>query len=240
MLDTNEKELVLRRAKDWFRESIALNHKNKAVTLDKPSSFKINPFIIKYLANFLTGKADAIGIAKALIYPRVLGTSITTIFGNGIQSFSSDVFEGVLGSTTQGIDIEYIDAIDNRKKYCQLKSGPSTINKDDVDTIASKFKAVINLGRTNNLQITHNDMVVGVIYGNKEDLSANYKNIESKHHYPVLIGQEFWYRITGDQNFYYDLANEVASVAIDCNFSDELNEIIESLAKHPDIQALAQ
>ncbi|WP_440652045.1 PmeII family type II restriction endonuclease [Cysteiniphilum sp. 19S12-1] len=240
MLDAKQKELILQRAKAWFKETIALNHRNKTMTLDKPESFNINPFIIKYLANFLTGKSDALGIAKALVYPRVLGTSITTIFGNGIQSFSSSVFEGVLGSTTQGIDIEYIDAIDRRKKYCQLKSGPSTINKDDVDTIANKFKAIINLGRTNNLQITHNDMVVGVIYGNKDDLSANYRNIELKHHYPVLIGQEFWYRITGDKNFYYDLANVVGSVAIDCNFSNELDDIIKGLSEHPEIQSLAK
>ena len=33
--------------------------------------------------------------------------------------------------------------IDGEKKYCQLKSGPDTINKDDVETIAGHFKSVI-------------------------------------------------------------------------------------------------
>jgi hypothetical protein len=46
-----------------------------------------------------------------------------------------EIFEGMMGSVVHGIDIEFIDAIDGRKKYCQLKSGPSTINKDDVVTI---------------------------------------------------------------------------------------------------------
>tara|TARA_R110001592_G_scaffold53528_1_gene164106 strand:+ start:418 stop:663 length:246 start_codon:yes stop_codon:yes gene_type:complete len=79
-----------------------------------------------------------------------------------IQKLISELFEG-FGSTTPGIDIEFIDSIDGRKKYCQLKSGPNTINHDDVETIFGHFKGTINLARTNNLNIGINDMIVGVI-----------------------------------------------------------------------------
>jgi len=47
----------------------------------KASEFNINPFTATYLANFLTGDASPESIAKALIYPRILGTSINTTFG---------------------------------------------------------------------------------------------------------------------------------------------------------------
>lgn len=96
-----------------------------------------------------------------------------------IQSLISALFQG-LGSTTQGIDIEFMDATDGRKKYCQLKAGPNTINHDDVTTIINHFNGVRNLARTNNLHIGTNDMIVGVIYGEPSELSSHYKQTNQK------------------------------------------------------------
>ena len=53
-------------------------------------------------------------------------------------------------------------------------------------------------------------MIVGVLYGEHENLSANYRAIES--HYPVYCGAEFWERITGDAQFYYRLAKAFGEV----------------------------
>ena len=100
-------------------------------------------FLYKYLAKFLTGNDDAESIAKALIYPRILGSSITTSFGMQVQKQITTLFPG-FGSTTSGIDIEFVDAIDGRKKYCQLKAGPNTINKDDIKTVVDHFKSIRN------------------------------------------------------------------------------------------------
>src|SRR5690606_17298596 len=99
-----------------------------------------NPFLDKYKAQFLTGNDSPESVAKALIYPRVLGTSINTTFGSKMQKFCSEVLEG-FASTTSGIDIEFIDLVDGHRKYCQVKAGPNTINKDDVDTINRHFQA---------------------------------------------------------------------------------------------------
>ena len=120
-----------------------------------------------------------------LVLPRILGSSITTSFGMKIQSLISFLFQG-LGSTTQGIDIEFIDQLDNRKKYCQLKAGPNTINHDDVTTIVNHFNGVRSLARTNNLNVGINDMIVGVVYGEEIELSSHYKRIGQN--YPVHIG----------------------------------------------------
>ncbi len=54
----------------------AINHIKNTQKLEKPSEFNINPFLV-CLENFLCGDAKPESIAKALIYPRVLGTSIT-------------------------------------------------------------------------------------------------------------------------------------------------------------------
>ncbi|MEI3611152.1 PmeII family type II restriction endonuclease [Pseudogracilibacillus sp. SO30301A] len=60
------------------------------------------------------------------------------------------------------MDIEFIDKLDGRKKYCQIKADPNTINHDDVTTIKNHFNGIRNLARTNNLQIGLNDLIVGV------------------------------------------------------------------------------
>lgn len=177
--------------------------------------------------HFLEGNLEPKSIAKALIYPRILGTSITTSFGSKVQKMISSLFEGY-GSAVSGIDIEFIDAIDGRKKYCQLKAGPNTINKDDVKTVCDHFDAVKNLSRTNNLNIGLEDLIVGVLYGEENELSAHYRNIQKS--YPVYIGQEFWKRLTGDENFYFELTNAIGEVAIEVDGRATLEKTINALA----------
>ncbi len=238
-MNQDEKDVILKKAQKWFKKSIAENHIKNTKKLKNASNFDINPFLAVYLSNFLTGKAEPEGIAKALVYPRTLGTSITTSFGTNIQKFTNEVLSSY-GSTTSGIDIEFIDQINKNKIYCQLKSGPNTINKDDVETIAGHFKKVIHLGRTNNLRITHDDMVVGIIYGDVASLNGHYKRIASDYHYPIYIGQSFWHRLTGDKNFYSDLIHAIGKVAIEADFTEELKEIIKELAKTPEVKQLSK
>ena len=227
-MDAKKQKLLLKRAKEFFRNEIVESHINTACNKAKKlSNYNINPFLYKYLANFLKGNDSSRSIAEALVLPRVLGQSITTSFGMRIQKLISELFEG-FGSTTSGIDIEFIDSIDGRKKYCQLKSGPNTINFDDVETIIGHFKAITNLARTNNLNIGINDLIIGVIYGEEKELSSHYKKINEQ--YPVIIGQNFWYRLTGKEDFYFDLIDIVGEVALEIDGTKILKETIDALA----------
>lgn len=233
-----DKTEILAAAKIWFRDTIATRHIANTEKLINPKEFDINPFTAVYLANFLTGNSSPESIAKALLLPRVLGTSITTTFGDGIQKFTGKVL-GTFGSAIPGIDIEFTDQIDNKKKYCQLKSGPNTINKDDVVTIANHFNSTLRLSKKNNLNIPHSDMIVGVIYGEPKQLSGHYKAIANKHHFPVIIGQDFWHRLTGDADFYNDLLEAIGSVAIEADYSKEFTEVVSKLAATREIIALS-
>lgn len=222
-----EKQEILEKSKEFFRDIVVESHIKNTKKLVKLKEFNVNPFLITYLANYLTGNNSAESIAKALIYPRVLGTSINTLFGNRIQTFCNKVLNS-FASTTSGIDIEFIDAIDNRRKYCQIKAGPNTINKDDVETIKNHFKGVRKLARTNGLSIEFNDLVLGVLYGTKKELNGNYRKVNED--YPVIVGQEFWYRLTGDEDFYADLISAFGEVAIEADSTKLLKETIEELA----------
>jgi hypothetical protein len=232
------KQAILEGAKKWFRESVAINHIANTEKLTNPKSFNINPFTTVYLANFLTGNSSPESIAKALLFPRVLGTSIATTFGNSVQQFTHDVL-GAFASTTHGIDIEFMDHIDGYKKYCQLKSGPNTINKDDVETIAGHFNGVIHLARTNGLRVPHSDMIVGVIYGEEHQLNGHYKRINSQYHFPVYTGKSFWHRLTGDECFYHDLIVAIGSVAVEADYSHEFQDIIRQLAATEIVQNMS-
>ncbi len=224
-----KRQEILLTAKEFFRDTIAVNHVKNTEKLASLKEFKINPFLDKYLANFAFGDSSAESIAKALVYPRVLGTSITTSFGTNMQNFCNVVLRGY-ASLVSGIDIEFIDAIDGRKKYCQIKSGPNTINKDDIKSIIDHFDSVRNLARTNrNTDINPTiDCIVGVLYGTFEDISSHYRVVNNT--YPVVCGQDFWHRLTGDPNFYEALINAFAEVAVDVDGREVIQQTIDALA----------
>lgn len=228
-MDNQHREQILENAKDFFRTQIVQSHINGACKrASSLKAYNVNPFLFKYLANFLTGNDDPKSIARALVLPRILGSSITTSFGMKIQNLISSLFQG-LGSTTQGIDIEFIDEIDGRKKYCQLKAGPNTINYDDVTTIVNHFNGIRNLARTNNLHVGINDMIVGVVYGEDAELSSHYRKISQN--YPVYVGKDFWHRLTGKEDFYLDLIDAIGDVALEVDASKVVETTIENLAK---------
>lgn len=229
----NEDELIIL-FKNFFRTNIASKHLSNTKKLKNIDEFIVNPFLNKYLANFLTGNTSNESIAKALIYPRILGTSITTTFGTNMQKFITEEL-GSRGSLASGMDIEFRDHIDNRVKYCQVKAGPTTINKDDITTICSAFQGVINLGRTNNLAIAPVDCIVGVLYGDRNDLSSFYKTIDKT--YPVYIGQEFWHRLTGSNTFFDRMTDSIAEIAKEFDSKELIDQTIASLARQLENEA---
>lgn len=232
-MNETQRKQILENAKDFFRSQIVKSHINTACKkASRLSEYNVNPFLFKYLANFLTGNDDAESIARALVLPRILGSSINTSFGMKIQNLVSSLFKG-LGSTTPGIDIEFIDAIDGRKKYCQLKAGPNTINFDDVKTVLDHFQGIRNLARTNNLKLGIDDMIVGIIYGEESEISSHYKKIADR--YPVIIGKDFWHHLTGHENFYFELIDAMGEVALEVDGSQVVEQTIQTLAK--EIQA---
>lgn len=231
VMDERQKQSIIDSGKRYFREIIIPKHLNNLQTL-KLKDFKINPFLVNYLAAFLCGNTEPRSLAKALIYPRILGTSINTSFGQNIQIFISSLAE-VTGSASgiDGIDIEFVDALDGRRKYCQCKAGPQTVNKDDIATILGHFKHLHNKARLDRMSVQIDDMIVGVLYGEDNELSAHYKIINS--HYPVYCGAEFWEHLTGDKHFYYRLAKAFGEVVEEGDTEGKrmVLQMVDSLAK---------
>lgn len=224
-----EESKLLEVITEYFKDKIFENHKINAVkTHSKLKSYKINPIIVKYLSKILENSYTPIGIAKALYYPRVLGTSINTSFGTRIQNMFVEL-NLANGSLIKGMDIEFIDKIDNRRKWCQLKSGPNTINSEDVNPLIKKFSTVTNLARTNTMNLNNSDLIVGVLYGEEEQLSQHYKKIDLQ--FPVIIGKEFWHRLTGFPDFYDKLVANLDLMILNLDTEDFFEQGYKALAK---------
>jgi len=198
-----KKKLLLDVAIEHMKSTTFFNHKKNALKKNtKLKNYNINPFILNYLTMIMDGQVTAEALAKSLYYPRVLGPSLNTTFGSNTQKMCVEI--GLAKpSILPGMDVEFIDKIDKRKKYCQLKSGPNTINSDDVDPILDKFDKLQKRARTNAMTINNNDLIIGVLYGDEQSLSSHYLKIDKK--YPVHIGSDFWHRITGFKGFYSEL-----------------------------------
>ena len=227
-MELNEKKHILEKFKEFIRTNLIANHKKNTEKLTNIKEFNINPFLLHYLANYLEGNTNPESLAKVLVYPRVLGTSINTSFGSMIQRFTSEVLNAY-GSTTPGIDIEFIDFVDKRKKYCQLKSGPNVINHGDINTIKEHFRKAINLARTNSLKIQPNDFIFCLIYG--EENEKNVFVCELEKDYTVYIGKDFWYHFTGDIEFYKELIKAAGEVAQEVDMKSIVQKVISELSK---------
>jgi hypothetical protein len=229
-MNEQERQEILIRAKEFFRNRVAINHIKNTSKLSNIDEFNINPFTLRYLSNFAFGDSTPENMAKALLYPRVLGTSIATTFGTQLQYFCSEVLTSY-ASTTSGIDIEFVDALDGRRKYCQIKSGPNTINHDDITTILNHFTSIKNLARTNRMTDFNPlfDCIIGVFYGTEEELSASYRKIAET--YPVVVGRDFWHRLTGDEDFYLELIAAFAEVADEMDSTELLNSVLAEITQ---------
>ncbi len=226
-----QQEQLIEKIVEYIRINIFEKHIISSIKKNsKLKSYSINPIVVKYLSKVIEDNYSSEGVAKGLYYPRVLGTSINTMFGTQIQNMFV-VLGLAQGSMIKGMDIEFFDKIDQRKKWCQLKSGPNTINSEDVNPLIKKFSDTINLARTNKAMenVRNTDFVVGVLYGEEAELSMHYKKINKIH--PVFIGAEFWTRLTGYPDFYAGLVEELH---VSINNLDTHNLIHEGCAQLAD------
>ena len=196
----------------------------------KRKDFKINPFTVQMLSQIGFGSSEPESMARALVYPRVFGTSLATSFGTRMQRFCIDA-GFAKASGVEGMDIEFTDQVGGQYVYAQIKAGSETINKPDVVPMCEDFAKARRLLKTNGYKyLQEENFMLGVLYGKHKDISANYKNIE-KAGWPVVVGNDFWLSLTGDEKFYKDLIVVAQDVAERYDASKHIEELIERIAK---------
>ena len=101
-----------------------------------------------------------------------------------------------------------------------------------IKPILEEFDLVANLARTNSYKnFNNNDLVLGIMYGDFEQLNAHYLKINQR--YPVIIGKDFWHRLTGYPQFYPNLIAEIdkSIERMDANtaFNDAYNKLLKDI-----------
>jgi hypothetical protein len=223
----------------WFRTIFIPQQEKNLKKLKHVKNHKINPYLAKYRSIALTGKVSPEGIARAMVVGTSLITGLNTSFGTQLQREITNILSGVNGSLTQGIDVEYVDHFDGRKKMAQIKAGPATINKDDIKTIIGHFNQARSLGNTNNVSVSVADQVVGVIYGKDSDLNDHYKKIQGAG-YTVLVGDDFWEHMTGEKGLGTRLIAVCAAAIPSATLNPLLEQVVRDLAADPAIIDLAK
>ena len=126
MITEKKKKQIIESGKEYFRQIIIPGHLKNLQAL-KLRDFKINPFLVNYLAAFLCGDTSPESLAKALVYPRILGTSINTSFGQNIQVFSSSLREVAGGAEF------WKHLTGDRRFYNRLAKAFGEVEEDDTE-----------------------------------------------------------------------------------------------------------
>ena len=77
--------------------------------------------------------------------------------------------------------------------------------------------------------IGFDDFIVGVLYGEPNELNANYLNLKKE--YVVLVGKEFWLHLTGKEDYYTDLITAFGEVAKEVDGRVALEAAIDQLTQ---------
>lgn len=232
-MDTSLKEKI----KDYLTKEFVLPLSARISAGYELCDFNIHPFNLIAVASGIFGSLTPENIAKTLIYPRALGTSITTKFGDKIQKMCVEVL-GARASSTPGLDVEYEDKRPGEHKIlaCQLKAGPNTINSGDVAPMIEKMESAYRLLQQNRAGNSMPTFCVGVFYGVPSELSGHYRAIESSAVFgqmsvPIIIGQDFWHSLTGDIEFYADLIQIFVGIFEEEDYSKPFVDAVASFAK---------
>lgn len=202
-----QKQSIIEICKHFFR-MIIVPDSLKGIENISLRDVSINPFLITLLRH----SNEHVYYAKSLVYPILLSNVIDKALDKDKQAFISQLASiSGIASKYEGVDIEFIDAFDGRIKYCQCKIGAGNLSTKEVSTIAGHFIALQDRARQDNIDLYLDDMIVGVLYGEKRELSDQHKDINEKIAH-VYCGEEFWEHLTGDKHFYYRLASAFEAV----------------------------
>lgn len=205
-MEEREKQAIINSGKDYFRKIIIPNHIKGLKSL-RLKDFKINPFMVNYLA----GKISFEDFAKALLYPVMFDTLVSSGPLSAFNQFVARLSELTDGfSDINGIDFEFTDAIDGKRKYCQCRPSLVALTDDETAEVLGNFKKAYEQSQAEGVDMQINDLVMAFPYGDENIFSGNSKIISS--HYDILYGEEFWHRLSGDRNFYYRICKAFAEV----------------------------
>lgn len=214
--------LSLNLIKEWVNQNITRFHEDKLKCLNKLNLKKIlknkNPYLFKS-KNINLAYDLIIGILDAY-----LSSSEEKIFGDFLENLAIYVakttYNGRKSSAT-GIDLELNK---NDIHYLiSIKSGPNWGNSSQHKKQEEDFKKALKVLKQNHS--VNADAILGICYGKTRSSFT--------HVYWKLVGQNFWYFISGNVDLYLDIIEPLGYKAKEHNenFEDKKNQIINKFTQ---------
>lgn len=208
---------------EYVNDNIQYFHKNRIEALSKLDLKGIlkkkNPYLFK---------AKDINIASDLIknfLDATLSSSEEKIFGDFLENLaifiSSKTCSGRKSAAT-GIDLEFQQ--DNIHYLVSVKSGPNWGNRDQQDQQERNFKNALRVLKQSKHTLNVQP-VLGICYGKTRNSFLR--------GYMKLVGQNFWYFLSNDENLYTDIVKPLGHRAKENNelFNNEKERLINLFTK---------
>ena len=187
--DSYDEQEMIKAVADALEEFYATLIRNlDSISIQKVFKRK-NPYLFK-----AKGISEASKIIEAILSAFV-SSSEETIFGNIFFEPIATIAAKGRKAIAEGIDITIED--DTSIYAIAVKSGPSVFNSSSRKAQERNFNAAHRLA----LQVKKQFVpIIGYGYGKKKTTKRGNPKI-----YQELAGQDFWYELTGDEQFYIKL-----------------------------------
>ena len=190
-----------------------LSNRARTIRRLKIADLNINPFLIQILAKEM-GLSDAHSVIRWLVIQRSM-TGANTSFGFCLQEIAKLFSEG---TGVAGADIQKTKG--GHRYYIQVKSGPSTMDKDAVEHIS---QLLLSVQRRNRGSVA----LLRMCYGTAEQVMSTVKKYSDV---DWLASRAFWEFISDGPECVYEIykgAGEVGQTFRDTQ-GQTLSEILEA------------
>ena len=150
-----------------------------------------NPYL--YRAKAMQSASDIVDS----VLTAFVSSSEETIFGNCFFEPIAIAASNGNKALAEGIDIMIQDKETNTISAFAVKSGPSVFNADSKKRQEQNFMAAAKLAQQAKARY---EAFIGYCYGKKKDSGRGKPKI-----YQELAGKDFWWKITGEEDFYIQL-----------------------------------
>lgn len=197
-----------------------LSDRVKTINNIRIEDLNINPFLIRLLASGMDFH-NSHSIIRWLITQRSM-TGANTSFGFALQEVAKLFSEG---SGIEGADIMKTKV--GRHYHIQVKSGPSTMDKDAVQHMS---QLLLSVQRRNRGSVA----LLGMCYGTEDQVMSTVKKYSDV---DWLVGRNFWNFISDDPDCIDEIYHIAAEVGVEFNktqdqtISNTLENKVQELAK---------
>lgn len=216
-------KLNLNEVKHFVSQNIITFHQNKLKVLQEINLKKLlkkkNPYLFK--AKYIVVASDLI----QMLLDAYLSSSEEKIFGDFLEDLAIFVASKTCNgrkSATTGIDLEF--QYDGKLYLVSVKSGPNWGNNQQQNKQEQDFKTAVKVLKQSKHTLNV-EPVLGICYGKTR---TSYVRGALK-----IVGQNFWYFISDNQELYTDIIEPLGYKAKQHNekFTKLKGEIINSFTK---------